>query len=81
MYLKTLTQKNKSDGRVRKYLQIVESRRVNGCPRQKVLLSLGRIDTPEGKKLLESLAEAFVQASERHNLLDLREDLKAHSTR
>jgi len=81
MYLKTLTQKNKSDGHVRKYLQIVESRRVNGSPRQKVLLSLGRIDTPEGRKLLESLADAFVQASERHNLLDLREDLKAHSTR
>jgi transposase len=81
MYLKTLTQKNKSDGRVRKYLQIVESRRVNGSPRQKVLLSLGRVDTPEGKKLLENLAEAFIQASERHNLLDLREDIKAHSTR
>lgn len=81
MYLKTLTQKNKSNGHVRKYLQIVESRRVNGSPRQKVLLSLGRIDTPEGRKLLESLAEAFVQASERHSLLDLREDLKAHSTR
>jgi transposase len=81
MYLKTLTQKNKSNGHVRKYLQIVESRRVNGSPRQKVLLSLGRIDTPEGRKLLESLAEAFVQASERHSLLDLREDLKAHSSR
>jgi transposase len=81
MYLKALTQKNKSNGHVRKYLQIVESRRVNGSPRQKVLLSLGRIDTPEGRKLLESLAEAFVQASERHSLLDLREDLKAHSTR
>jgi len=81
MYLKTLTQKNKSDGRVRKYLQIVESRRVNGCPRQKVLLSLGRVDTPEGKKRLESLAEAFIQASERLSLLDLREDIKAHSTR
>ena len=81
MYLKTLTQKNKSNGHVRKYLQIVESRRVNGSPRQKVLLSLGRIDTPEGRKLLESLAEAFIQASERHSLLDLREDLKAHSTR
>jgi transposase len=81
MYLKTLTQKNKSDGRVRKYLQIVESKRVNGSPRQKVLLSLGRVDTPEGKKLLESLAETFVQASERLSLLDLREDIKAHSTR
>jgi transposase len=81
MYLKTLTQKNKSDGHVRKYLQIVESRRVNGSPRQKVLLSLGRVDTPEGKKLLESLAEAFVQASERLSLLDLRKDIKAHSTR
>ena len=81
MYLKTLTQKNKSNGHVRKYLQIVESKRVNGSPRQKVLLSLGRIDTPEGRKILESLAEAFIQASERHNLLDLREDIKANSTR
>jgi hypothetical protein len=36
MYLKTLTQKNKTDGHVRKYLQIVESRRVNGSPRDQV---------------------------------------------
>jgi hypothetical protein len=81
MYLKTLTQKNKRDGHVRKYLQIVESRRVNGSPRQKVLLTLGRVDTPEGKKILESLADAFVKASERLNLLDVRDDLRAHSSK
>lgn len=68
MYLKIHTQKNKKDGHERRYVQIVESRRVNGQPRQKVLLSLGRIDTPEGRKRLESLTEAFIEASEHHDL-------------
>lgn len=81
MYLKVIGQKNKKDGHVRKYAQIVESRRINNQPRQRILFSLGRIDTPEGKKRLESLTEAFIHASERHDLLNLAEDLKALCTK
>jgi transposase len=81
MYLKVLTQKNKKDGHVRKYLQIVESRRINGQPRQVVLASLGRFDTDEGEARLEKLAEAFVNATERLSLLNLTQDLKALSSK
>lgn len=80
MYLKVLSQKNK-DGHERKYLQLVESRRVNGSPRQVVLASLGRFDTEEGEERLQKLANSFIEASERLHLLNLAEDLKALSTR
>jgi hypothetical protein len=81
VYLKILSQKNKKDGHLRQYVQIVESRRLNGQPRQKVLLSLGRVDTPEGKKRFESLTDAFLEASERHEVLKMAEDLKALCTK
>jgi transposase len=77
MYLKVLTQKNKKDGHIRKYLQIVESKRIKGKPRQKVLATLGRFDTEQGEKNLEKLAKAFVDASARLKLVNLADDLKA----
>jgi transposase len=77
MYLKVLTQKNKKDGHVRKYLQLVESRRIDGQPRQVVLASLGRFDSEQGEQRLAKLAEAFINASKRLKLLDLAKDLKA----
>jgi transposase len=77
MYLKVLTQKNKKDGHVRKYLQLVESKRTKGQPRQVVLASLGRFDTDQGEKRLEKLAKAFIDASQRLKLINLAEDLKA----
>jgi len=79
MYLKVLTQKNKKDGHTRKYLQLVESKRINGQPRQVVLASLGRFDTEQGEKKLEKLAKAFVDASQRLKLINLARDLKALS--
>lgn len=79
MYLKVLTQKNKKDGHTRKYLQLVESKRINGQPRQIVLASLGRFDTEEGEKKLEKLGKAFIDASARLKLINLAEDLKALS--
>jgi transposase len=79
MYLKVLTQRNKKDGHTRKYLQLVESRRINGQPRQIVLASLGRFDTEQGEKKLEKLAKAFIDASDRLKLINLADDLKALS--
>ena len=75
MYLKVLTQRNKKDGHVRKYLQLVETHRINGSPRQKILATLGRFDSEAGEKRLEKLAKAFVEASERLSLINLAEDL------
>ena len=47
MFLKRNISRNK-DGSVREYLQIVESRRVNGQPRQVVLLTLGNVEQELG---------------------------------
>jgi transposase len=81
MYLKVLKQTNKTDGHTRKYLQIVESKRIDGQPRQVVLASLGRFDTEQGEARLEQLGEAFIKASEKLHLLNLAEDLRALSSK
>ena len=81
MFIRTLSQKNKSNGHVRKYAQIVESRRINGEPRHVVLATLGRFDTAEGGEKLERLASSLVAATERLKLIDLAKDLKALQTR
>jgi hypothetical protein len=43
MFARLKTQTNK-DGSVRRYLQLVESVRVDGWPRQRVVATLGRLD-------------------------------------
>ena len=81
MYLKETQQKNK-DGTIRRYLQIVETHRINGGqPRQKVLVNLGRCDTEAGKERLEQMAEAIIEASQHFSLLDTTKDLKAEWTK
>jgi len=76
MYLKEVSQKNK-DGTLRTYLQLVESRRVNGKPRQVLLVNLGRVDGDDGKEKIDKLTEALVEASTRLALLDAGRDLQA----
>ena len=68
--------KNK-DGSERVYAEIVESRRIGGSPRNVSLLNLGRVDTPDGKRRLESLTKCLVKNSDELRLLDLSSDLKA----
>lgn len=80
MYLKEVSQKNK-DGTLRTYLQLVESRRVNGKPRQVLLVNLGRVDGEDGKEKIEKLTEALVEASTRLALLDAGRDLQADWSR
>jgi len=76
MYLKEVSQKNK-DGTLRTYLQLVESRRIDGKPRQVLLVNLGRVNGKEGKEKMEKLTEALVEASSRLQMLDATRDLQA----
>lgn len=76
MFLKRKLSKNK-DGSVREYLQIVESRRINGQPRQVVLLTLGNIRDPEVQKKRDDLIQALAVSSEKIELLNLEKDLCA----
>src|SRR5690606_14192406 len=58
MFVRTKTFRNK-DGSTRTYLQLVESVREGGRPRQRVVANLGRVEELEGGKLdamIESLA-------------------------
>ena len=68
MFLKKKVSYNE-DGSTRMYLQLVESRRVNGKPRQIVLMTLGRLDTEEGKEQIEKIAEAVLKASEKLKIM------------
>jgi transposase len=76
MYLKEVSQKNK-DGTLRTYLQLVQSRRVNGKPRQVLLVNLGRVDGDDGKEKIDKLTQALVEASTRLALFDAGRDLQA----
>ena len=76
MFLKKKVLYNK-DGSQRKYLQVVESRRVNGMPRQIIIATLGRLDTQDGIKNIEKVTELLVERSSIFKLLDEDKDLKA----
>jgi transposase len=73
MYLKEIVQKNKNGG-IRKYLHVVESVRINGKPRQRLLANLGRCDQGAHNRL-EKMAEVLVSASEKLSLLNIEKDL------
>lgn len=75
MFTKEVTQKNK-DGSTRKYLYLMESRRVDGKPRHFMLVNLGRIDSDEGKEKLESLTEALLKASSKFEIFDAAKNLQ-----
>lgn len=76
MFLKRTTQKNK-DGSKREYLQLVESRRINGKPRHVVLLTLGRADSEEVLEKIDKMIRILADSGRRLALLDLERDLKA----
>jgi len=76
MFLRRKLSKNK-DGSVREYLQVVESRRINGEPRHVVLLTLGNIRDPEVQKMRDDLIQALAASSEKIEILNLEKDLSA----
>jgi transposase len=80
MFIKRKSVKNQ-DGTERSYLQLVESRRINGTPRQIVLLNLGRSDETQSQETIEKVTEAMLSASKMYDILRLQDDLKAEWTK
>jgi hypothetical protein len=76
MFLRKRLFKNK-DRSVREYVQLVESRRINGKPRQIVVLTLGRTGEKDSKEKIEEIIQALLASSDRLALLDWEKDLKA----
>lgn len=76
MFLKRKLSKNK-DGSVREYLQVVESKRINGKPRQIVLLTLGNARDPDIQNMRDNLIRVLAESSEKIEILNLDTDLKA----
>ena len=68
MFIREKHRKNK-DGSVTTYLQLVESRRVDGRSRQKVLSTLGRKDDPRLGKHLSGLVETAARYARLTTLL------------
>jgi hypothetical protein len=76
MFVRRKVSKNK-DGSVREYLQIVESQRINGEPRHRVLLTLGNVRDPRVQTMRDDLIQALASSSEKIELLNLDTDLSA----
>jgi len=76
MFVKLKNFKNK-DGSLRQYVQIVESKRIHGKPRHMVKMSLGRVDTDEGRKKVDDIISCLESFSNKVTFLDLTKDLKA----
>lgn len=76
MFVKLKNFKNK-DGSFRQYVQIVESQRINGSPRHVVKMSLGRVDTDEGRKKVDDILSCLESFSNKVTFLDLTKDLVA----
>ncbi len=80
MFIRRSTAKNK-DGSKRVYFQLAESIRVNGKPRNRVICSLGRAEDEKTQSKIEKMAESLIKASERFELFELMDHLKAESSK
>jgi len=60
---------------------LAESIRVNGKPRNRVLCSLGRADDEATQIKIQKMAESLIEASEKHQLFNLVDSLKAESSK
>ena len=81
MFFKVLTFPRKKDGSLRQYLQLVETYREGGKVKQRILLSLGRIDELRASGELDRMADALVRLSEREKIVDLAKELAATSNK
>ena len=75
MFLKKKINRNK-DGSQRVYLQLVESRRINGIPKPFVLMNLGRLDTGEALQNLESYIGALIKESKAYQVFNANKHLE-----
>jgi transposase len=80
MFIRRSTAKNK-DGSKRVYFQLAESVRVNGKPRNRVICSLGRADDEATQIKIQKMAESLIEASEKHSLFQLADNLKAEASK
>lgn len=80
MFIRKSTAKNK-DGSQRVYFQLAESYRVEGKPRNRVICSLGRADDPATQEKIEKMADSLIKASEKFELFELLDNLKAESSK
>ncbi|MCB0413686.1 MAG: IS1634 family transposase [Bdellovibrionales bacterium] len=80
MFIRKSTAKNK-DGTQRVYFQLAESIRINGKPRNRVLCNLGRAGDEATQVKIQKMAESLIEASEKHKLFNLVDDLKAESSK
>jgi transposase len=80
MFIRKSTAKNK-DGSKRVYFQLAESIRVGGKPRNRVICSLGRAGDPATEQKIEKMADSLIQASEKFELFELLDHLKAEHSK
>lgn len=76
MFIRRTVAKNK-DGTRREYFQLAESVRINGKPRNRVILTLGRVGDSETEAKMKNMAETLMKTCEQFKLVNLAEDLKA----
>lgn len=79
MYARVKTQTNR-DGSVRRYLQIVESVRMAGRPRQRVVATLGRVDELASGGL-DRLIHSLAQFAPQLQVIDARSAIAADGGR
>ncbi len=75
MFFRKHTVKNKN-GEPRTYLQLAESRRINGKSRPVVLLNLGRVGTQKGKESIDKYISAFSKFCGQYRSFDLEKDFE-----
>ena len=71
MFFRVLSFPRKKDKTFRQYLQIVETYREGVKVKQRILLSLGRVDELRASGELDRMAEALARLSERKKIVDL----------
>src|SRR3989337_3878199 len=81
MFFKVLTCPRKKDGSLRQYLQLVKTYREGGKVKQRILLSLGRVDELRASGELDRMADALVRLPERAKTVDLAKELVAPAAR
>src|SRR4030067_584511 len=77
MFFRVLSFPRKKDKTFRQYLQIVETYREGGKVKQRILLSLGRVDELRASGELDRMADALARLSERQKIVDLVNELVA----
>ncbi len=76
MFIRKSVAKN-LDGTKRIYFQLAECVRVNGKPRNRVVVSLGRADDQATQRKMQMMAESLMKATQGFELVSLADDLKA----